>query len=176
MLPHCDKPFAFFGHSMGALISFELARLLKKKYGVQPLHLFVSGHRAPQIKDPHESVHNLPDKELVQKLNGLNGTPREVLEHPELMQVVLPILRADFAICETYQYTNEPPLSSPIVAFGGMEDEEAGPEQLEGWRAQTVANFSLHMFPGDHFFLHTAQTRLLAAMAQRLTELVGHLV
>lgn len=176
LLPHCDKPFAFFGHSMGALISFELARMFRKKYGVQPLHLFVSGHRAPQIKDPNESVHNLPDKELVEKLNGLNGTPREVLEHPELMQVVLPILRADFAICETYQYTNEPPLTSPIFAFGGTEDEEAGPEQLEGWRAQTVDNFSLQMVPGDHFFLHTAQTRLLAIMSPRLTELVGQLV
>lgn len=176
LLPHCDKPFAFFGHSMGALICFELARLLRKTSGLQPVQLFVAGHRAPQLEDPHESVHNLPDKELVQKLNGLNGTPREVLEHPELMQVVLPILRADFAICETYQYTNEPPLSSPIYAFGGTKDEEAGPEQLEGWKAQTASRFSLEMIPGDHFFLHTAQERLLAAMSRRLTELVGYLV
>lgn len=79
---------------MGALINFELARLLRKKYGIQPAQLFVSGHRAPQLEDPHEKVHDLPDEQLVQKLNRLNGTPKEALEYPELMQVLLPILCA----------------------------------------------------------------------------------
>jgi medium-chain acyl-[acyl-carrier-protein] hydrolase len=174
LLPYFDKPFAFFGHSMGALISFELARLLRKKYGVQPVHLFVSGHRAPQLEDRHEKVHDLPDDQLVQKLNRLDGTPKEALEHPELMQVLLPILRADFAICETYQYTNEPPLAAPVLAFGGMEDEEAGPDQLKPWKAQTSGSCSVQMFPGGHFFLHTAETELLGAITRRLTQLNPH--
>ncbi len=104
LLPHLDKPFAFFGHSMGALISFELTRQLRRLYGLVPLHLFVSAHRAPQLPDPDPPIHTLPEAEFMEELRCLNGTPKEVLEQPELMELMLPILRADFALCETYIY------------------------------------------------------------------------
>ena len=92
LLPYLDKPFAFFGHSMGGLVSFELARLLRKKYNKSPVHLFVSGYRAPQIPDPHPPIHALPEPEFLEELRRLNGTPEIVLENTELMQMLLPAL------------------------------------------------------------------------------------
>ncbi|HEY0079191.1 MAG TPA: alpha/beta fold hydrolase [Pyrinomonadaceae bacterium] len=172
LLPYCDKPFAFFGHSMGALISFELSRLFRRKHDLKPIHLFVSGHRAPQLKDKLERIHDLPDDKFILKLRELEGTPAQVLEQPELMQLLMPILRADFGLCETYEYVEEPPLDSPITAFGGTEDETGEP-QLEGWREQTSAEFSLQMFPGGHFFIHTAQRPLLHAVADRFVRTLG---
>lgn len=172
LLPHLQaKPFAFFGHSMGALISFELSRLLQREHGLRPSHLFVSGRRAPQLADDEPPIFNLPEQEFLEELRELNGTPKEVLEHPELMALVLPLLRADFAICQTYDYTAGPPLGCPITAFGGLQDDEAGREELEPWREQTTAAFSLRMLPGDHFFLHTAQKPLLQTVAQQLVAL-----
>ena len=166
--PYLDRPFAFFGHSMGALLGFELARTLRRMGGPLPRHLFVSGHRAPQIPDPGPHVHALPEPAFVAELRRLGGTPPAVLEHEELMQLLLPILRADFALVETYAYAPESPLSCPITALGGREDPEAGPGDLAAWRDQTTGDFSLRMLPGDHFFVHTAQPLLLAALSHAL--------
>ncbi|MEM7769705.1 MAG: thioesterase II family protein [Cyanobacteria bacterium P01_A01_bin.37] len=171
LLPYLDKPFAFFGHSMGALVSFELARLLHKEYKCSPSHLFVSGRRAPQVPDPDPPIHTLPNSEFLQELRRLNGTPEAVLQNDELMQLLLPTLRADFAVLETYVYTPQPLLDYPITAFGGLQDPEVCCEVLEAWRDQTRAAFSLHMFPGDHFFLHTAQSLLLQSLNQTLIQL-----
>ncbi|GAA6624144.1 thioesterase II family protein [Scytonema sp. NUACC26] len=169
--PHLDKPFAFFGHSMGALVSFELARLLRKEYGFEPVHLFVSGRRAPQLSDPKPPIHTLGDSEFKEELRQLNGTPKAVLENAELMEILVPIVRADFATLETYVYTQEPPLDSPIAVFGGLEDLEANYEELEAWREQTSSSFSLQMFPGDHFFINSAQSLLLDSLAKRILNL-----
>ena len=166
--PYLDKPFAFFGHSMGGLVSFQLARLLRKKYGIYPVNLFISGRRAPQIPDADPPIHKLPEPAFIEELRHLNGTPREVLENAELMQLFLPILRADFAVLETYIYTSEPPLECPITVFGGLQDLEVSCDKLEAWQEQTKADFNLHMFPGDHFFLHSAQSLLLENLAQYL--------
>ncbi len=152
--PFLNIPFAFFGHSMGALISFELARRLRLKNAAQPLHLFVSGRRAPQLSDPKPPIHALPDAEFIDSLRSLNGTPEEILQNQDALPVFLPILRADFAINETYTYHIEEPLDCPIWAFGGTEDKEAGQDALEPWDAQTDVQFAIRMFPGDHFFLH----------------------
>ncbi|BAZ22553.1 thioesterase [Kalymmatonema gypsitolerans NIES-4073] len=168
LLPHLDKPFAFFGHSMGALVSFELARLLRKEYNITPVHLFVSARLAPQIPDPKPPVHALPEPEFKEELRRLNGTPEAVLQNAELMQLLVPILRADFAVLETYVYTTEPPLNCPITAYGGSEDEEASYDELQAWQKQTNATFSLQMFTGDHFFLHSAQSLLLQSLSQEL--------
>jgi medium-chain acyl-[acyl-carrier-protein] hydrolase len=168
LLPHLDKPFAFFGHSMGALVSFELARLLRKEYNISPVHLFVSGRHAPQIPDTKPPVHALPEPEFKEELRRLNGTPEAVLQNAELMQLLVPILRADFAVLETYVYTTEPPLNCPITAYGGSEDEEASYDELQAWQKQTNAAFSLQMFTGDHFFLHSAQSLLLQSLSQEL--------
>jgi medium-chain acyl-[acyl-carrier-protein] hydrolase len=166
--PLLDKPFAFFGHSMGAMISFELARLLRNERGLEPIHLFVSGRGAPQVETPPQHTFELPDEEFIAELHRLNGTPREVLEHAELMQLMLPLLRADFSVSQTYQYTPDAPLSCPVTVFGGLMDETKR-EQLEGWREQTTSQaFSLRMFSGDHFFLHAAQTDILRIISQQL--------
>jgi medium-chain acyl-[acyl-carrier-protein] hydrolase len=167
-----DKPFIFFGHSMGAMISFELARLLRKERGIEPLHLFVSGRRAPQVPDLDPPTYNLPEPEFLEELKRINGTPKEALEHPELMNLMLPILQADFQVCQTHMYVSESPLSCPITAFGGLEDE-ATREELEAWNQQTVKRFSLHMFPGDHFFLRAQQSTLLRILTSQLADVIS---
>jgi medium-chain acyl-[acyl-carrier-protein] hydrolase len=168
LVPLLDKPFAFFGHSMGALVGFELARRLRRQSGVQPVRLFVSAASAPQIPSHHRPVHALPEDEFLEELRRLNGTPGEVLEHAELMQIILPILRADFSVYETYAYSPEPPLNSSIFGFGGLQDHRVSRGDLEAWREQTSGSFSLRMFPGDHFFLNTAQPLLLQVLSQEL--------
>jgi medium-chain acyl-[acyl-carrier-protein] hydrolase len=168
MRPYLDRPFAFFGHSMGAVISFEIARLLRREQTTLPIHLFVSGRPAPQIPEPKRYTYNLPDPAFMKELLRLKGTPAEVLEHPELMQVVMPLLRADFELIQTYTYTDEPPLNIPLTAIGGLEDEISR-EKLEGWRAQTTRAFSLRLLPGDHFYLTTNHRLLLPLLTQELS-------
>lgn len=168
VLPYLDKPFAFFGHSMGGLVSFELARLLRAKYNFQPIYLFISGRRAPQIHRTTAPIHALPQPEFLAQLRSFNGTPTAVLENAELMQILVPILRADFAVLENYTYIDEPPLDCAIAVFGGLEDKEVSHKELEAWREQTTNTFQLQMFPGDHFFLHSAQHLLLQSIAQQL--------
>ncbi len=166
LLPYLDKPFAFFGHSMGGLVSFEVTRLLRREYGLSPVHLFVSARRAPQIPNPNPPIHALPEPEFLLELRRLNGTPQAVLENTELMQLLIPILRADFAVLETYVYAPEPTLDCPITAFGGLQDQEVSRNEIQGWHAQTNSAFSLQMFKGDHFFLHSAQSLLLQSLCQ----------
>jgi medium-chain acyl-[acyl-carrier-protein] hydrolase len=166
--PYLDLPFAFFGHSMGALISFELARYLRIQQAPQPIHLFLSGRRAPQIGDRNPLMHTLPDQDFLAELHHLNGTPRQVLENVELMELFLPILRADFSICGTYTYADQPPLNCAISVFGGLEDATEPHELLEPWRKQTCSSFALHLLPGDHFFLQTNQDLLLRTLSQIL--------
>lgn len=168
LLPFTDKPFALFGHSMGALFSFEIAALLRSKYGIEPAHLFVSGCRAPQIKRTKPPIYDLPEERFVEELRRLNGTPEEVLEDPELMRLMKPILRADFEISETYTYSPTAPLDCPITVFGGLLDPEASRSELKAWCEQTTSAFSLQVFPGDHFFLHTSQSDLLRTIAHQL--------
>jgi medium-chain acyl-[acyl-carrier-protein] hydrolase len=166
--PLLRKPFAFFGHSLGALVGFELARELRRRFGVQPVRLFVSAAHAPQIPPRHRPIHALPDVEFLEELRRLNGTPGELLEHAELMQIMLPILRADFAVYETYAYSPEPPLTCCISGLGGLQDHRVSRDDLDGWREQTSVSFSLRTFPGGHFFLNTAQRMLLQVLAQEL--------
>ena len=170
ILPYLDRPFAFFGHSMGALIGFELMHQLRRRHDLVPVHLFVSGHRAPQLPDLSSPLHHLPASELLTQLRRLNGTPEAVLQDTDLMQFFLPVLRADFAVCETYTYTARPPLTCPISAFGGLQDSRVSYAELAAWREQTSSAFSHRMLPGDHFFLHSAQALLLRALAQDLAE------
>lgn len=170
LLPYLDKPFAFFGHSMGAIVSFELARVLRRQYEREPLHLFVSGRRAPQIPSSEPNIHTLSEPAFLDKLRRLNGTPQAVLENAELMQLLLPTLRADFAVIETYVYAEQLPLSCPITVFGGLQDDEVGLDDLQAWRQHTNANFALQLFPGDHFFLHSAPDLLLQCLARTILD------
>lgn len=171
--PHLsDKPFAFFGHSMGAIIAYTLTNRLRERGLAQPVHLFVSGRTAPHIADDDPPTYNLPEPEFIEDLRRLNGTPKEVLENPELMKVMLSILRADFEVCQTYVHQPQPPLDCPITAFGGLQDPGVTREKLEGWREHTTATFTLRMLPGDHFFLNSAQPLLLRTLAVALHQTV----
>lgn len=167
--PYLDKPVAFFGHSMGGLISFEVTRSLRRKYGISPSHLFISARRAPQIIHPYPPIYNLPQAEFIAKLRLLQGTPEAILENVEFMEIILPIIRADFAVLETYVYKHEPPLDCPITVFGGLKDEEASLNEITAWREMTNAKFSLKAFPEDHFFIHSVQANLLEHISNILT-------
>jgi medium-chain acyl-[acyl-carrier-protein] hydrolase len=166
--PFLDKPFAIFGHELGALIGFELTRHLRRSSDPQPEHLFVGGSRAPQAPINSSPKYNLPDAEFIAELRTMNRTPVEVLDHPELMKLMLPLLRADFELAETYVYRSELPLDVPISAYGGLQDHDTTEEELKGWREQTAARFKLQMFPGDHFFLHAAQADLAGEIYREL--------
>lgn len=137
--PYLTKPFSFFGHSMGASISFELTHYLHRRNCPLPECLFVSGRTAPQLRDTYPVTYDLPDREFIDELRQLNGMPKELLENPELMQLMLPVLRADFSVCQTYEYTPKEPLNCPIMAFGGLQDAYSSRQQIEGWGQQTDA-------------------------------------
>jgi medium-chain acyl-[acyl-carrier-protein] hydrolase len=171
--PYLTLPFAFLGHSMGALISFELTRYLRRRAGPLPAHLFVSAHRAPQLPDRQPPIHDLPDAVFLEELRRLNGISSEVLENAELMELLFPLLRADFAVAETYEYQEDSPLPCPISAFGGLEDEEVNQDEVAAWREQTRTTFTSHMTPGDHFFLFKHRATLLPLIAQELVQILS---
>lgn len=173
LFPFFDRPFAFFGHSMGAVLAYELSRRLRAEHRLEPLQLFVSGRRAPHIPKLDPPTYNLPEPEFVAELKRLGGTPQEVFTHPELMQLTLPLLRADFCLTETYRYLPGEPLNCSIAAFGGLRDKEVRRAYLEGWRSHTRAAFSLQMLNGDHFFINSEQTLLLHLLSQKLRRLAG---
>jgi medium-chain acyl-[acyl-carrier-protein] hydrolase len=166
--PYLTRSFAFFGHSMGALISFELTRALRRRYGRTPLHLFMSAQPAPQLPNPEPALCHLSDSEFLKELQKLNGTPSEVLTNKELMQLVLPTLRADFALTETYRYQSDLPFDCPISVFGGEDDLNIRAEHLDAWRDQTLSTFQLKLFNGDHFYLLPQREALLNVILERL--------
>ncbi len=168
--PYLDLPFALFGHSMGALLSFELFRELRRQNYPLPVHLFVSGRNAPQLIDLQPPIHRLPDSQFIEQIKHYNGISDEILQNTKLMQQFLPVLRADFAMIETYFYANEPPLDCPITAFGGLEDPKVSQAGLAAWDKQTKAEFNLQMFPGDHFFLNSVREELLRAILTQLEQ------
>jgi medium-chain acyl-[acyl-carrier-protein] hydrolase len=175
IMRYAHTPFVFLGHSMGALVSFELARKLRRRGAPEPTHMIVSGHRAPHIPDRHPSIHRLPDQELVTKLRNFGRTPEGVLQNPELMALLLPVLRADFAVCESYEYASEEALACSITAFGGNDDEKVSRTELAAWQLETNNSFSMHMFPGDHFFIQSAQSLVLRVLAQDLKQVLRRL-
>lgn len=168
LMPLTDRPFALFGHSMGALIAFELSHHLRWSAGVSPEHLFASGCPAPHLRSTRRPTSELPDAELVRELHRLNGTPPEVLDNPELLEIVLPLVRADLAVVDTYRYAERPPLPCPITGLGGIEDPDALTTELQAWDRQTAAAFTMQMFPGDHFYLHGARASVLQQLVHDL--------
>jgi medium-chain acyl-[acyl-carrier-protein] hydrolase len=173
LLPYLDTPFAFFGHSMGALVGFELARHIRRHHRIEPLHLFVSGCRAPHMPNPEPPLHPLPDYALIHELRRFGGIPEEALQNGELMSLLLPTLRADLALYETYMYSVEEPFRCSISAFGGLQDVKVDYNYLAAWWAQTYGSFTLRMFDGGHFFLLNARKPLLQAISQDLAQLIS---
>jgi medium-chain acyl-[acyl-carrier-protein] hydrolase len=168
LLPYLDRPFAFFGHSMGALVAFEMSRHLGLREHTLPDHLFISGHRAPHLPDYFPSLRNLSDNEFIKRLRHLGGTPEAVFKDRELLDIFMPILRADFAILETYQHDSGPPLACPITAFGGLCDPRANCIEIEAWREHTTKGFRSYFFTGGHFFLSQHQSALLQYIASSI--------
>lgn len=170
LLDRIDRPYALFGHSLGATVAFELARRLEHLHGRPATHLFVSGHRAPQLPPPVDGQYDytLPDAEFRARLRELAGTPEEVLAHDELLDLVIPILRADFEAADTYRWRPGPRLSCPLTVYGGADDPEAPPDSLPPWSALTSGPSEVRVLPGQHFFLHEQQATLLKGLAADL--------
>lgn len=148
-----ELPHAFFGHSLGAIVGYELARRRRERGASPPVHLLVSAHIAPSVASDTEPIHDLPSDRFRERLRSLNGTPAEVLDHPELMELVEPLLRADFRINETYRHRSGPPLDCAVTAFGGFRDQDVPRVKIEPWAEVSTGRFRVHMLPGDHFFL-----------------------
>lgn len=169
ILEHVDKPFALFGHSMGALIAFELSARLAQR-GLLPLHLFVSGTRPPHFSRNEPELHRLPPESFLEELRHLNGTPLEILEDESMMSGLLPVLRADFELVETYPARARPAVYCPITALGGTEDQLVSEQQLQEWSLYTRLAFRCRLFPGDHFFINSLESEVLALIKTTLLE------
>ncbi|HLZ63920.1 MAG TPA: alpha/beta fold hydrolase [Ktedonosporobacter sp.] len=165
--PYLDRPFAFFGHSMGALISFELARQLRRTHDRHPVRLCIAAFRAPQLSNPNIKIYYLPS-EVFKVVMRADGIPEQILQNEELMEALLPTLRADYELCDTYTYIEESPLACPFSLFGGLEDVRVHAADIEPWGQHSSASSSLTLVPGPHLFLQTAQDLLLAEICQAL--------
>ena len=169
--PYFDKDFAVFGHSLGALFGYELLQTLQQTGGPSARHLIVSAHRAPHIPLPHPATWQLPDLEFKGWLEDLKGTPKEVLEDRELQALMLPLIRADFRLDETYSPASDHhALDCPITAIGGTRDKEVPKSHLREWREWTNKRFDLKMIEGNHFFIHTNSSTLAALIAGALRD------
>lgn len=154
VLPYLDKPIAIFGHSMGSALGYEVALRVEQRYGVRPVQLFASGRAAPHRAAP-TTLHEDSDAALLAHVRSLGGTDSVVLEHPELSELLLPSLRADYTLIETYRPapTQARPIDAPIVGFLGDADPACTPEEFDCWSELTSGPFESHIYPGGHFFL-----------------------
>ncbi|WP_129843213.1 alpha/beta fold hydrolase [Streptomyces sp. RFCAC02] len=152
LLPYADRPLAFFGHSMGAALAFEIARRFERDKGLVAAALIVSGRRAPGTHRA-EALHLRDDDAIVAEITSLAGTDSRVLGDKELLRLVLPAIRADYRAIETYVYTPGPPLSCPVHVLTGTDDPKVGAAEAEAWRDATAGPFTLRRYDGGHFFV-----------------------
>ncbi len=172
ILPVLDgRPFVFFGHSLGALMAYEVTRRLVKKSGPQPEHLFLSARRAPPFEPSPPVLHLLDDEDFIIQMGTLNGTPPEVLQNRELMGLLLPMLRADFTLDETYRWAAGPPLHQNFSIFGAEADFKVPHAQLAAWSEFTRGASSLAIFPGGHFYFRDPGSGLYSALNRELVRL-----
>ncbi|WP_422925598.1 thioesterase II family protein [Singulisphaera sp. PoT] len=165
-----DRPYAFFGQSMGALIAFELLRRLRRDGLPAPEFFVASARVAPQLPLRRQSFHHLPEPEFRDELRRMDGIPAALFDYPELLEVVSPTLRADFALSDHYDYKPEPPLDCPVIAIGGDQDAWVQREDLEGWREQTTGDFRCHVLSGNHFFLKSSEPELLTIVRDAMAD------
>jgi medium-chain acyl-[acyl-carrier-protein] hydrolase len=165
-------PFAFFGHSLGALLAFEIARYCQLHHLPMPVHLFASGCNAPQKRNKSEGMHLMSDDDLIDKLKSYNGTPPEVLANRELMELVLPTIRADFGMAEDYHYRSALLLPTPITVLAGRKDDRSSQEQVQAWQLETKGHCEVHWFEGDHFFIHPENAAVRACVEAALSPLI----
>jgi len=158
---YIDKPYYFFGHSMGALVSYEIARRLSKKHLPLPEKLILSSHSAPQFNKRSPVMHKLPKDEFIRELKELNGMPKEFFESEELLDIFLPIIKADYTVCETYEFSAREKLKIPFIAIRGTNDQTVLKEDMIGWSDLTQSGFKFFEFPGDHFFITKNQDEFI---------------
>jgi medium-chain acyl-[acyl-carrier-protein] hydrolase len=174
MEPHLDVPFALFGHSMGAVVATEVARALWARGGPTPAHLIVSARRPPWMPDPDPPLHVLPDGPFVAEIERrYGGMPTEITQHADLLELLLPPLRADIRALETHRPGLRPPLPCPISAFGGSDDRHVPREHLDAWRGETRGAFRVRVFQGGHFYLEARRADVLADLSATLAPLLG---
>ncbi len=169
--PYLDLPYAIFGHSMGALLAFELAQALSRTDATPPRALFLAAYPAPHASQLRAPIHQLPDEAFIEEMRRMQGTPEAVLQSADLMSFMLPILRADFQACDTYVNPGAPPLGCPLFMYGGADDHEVVPAALEEWRQTTTGPFTMRVLPGTHFFVQSHRDELLADIAGHLAGL-----
>jgi medium-chain acyl-[acyl-carrier-protein] hydrolase len=173
LAPWLDVPVVFFGHSMGALLAYETVDWLRAAgHGNLPVLLVVSGRRPPDRPGNRPPTHHLPAEEFLADLLELGGTPRELTEHPDLLDMLLPMLRADVQAVETYRHRARPPLDTPIVAFGGTDDDRVPVPELAGWQRHTTAECRVRIFPGGHFFVYDDAAEAVGALRAELRPLL----
>lgn len=169
--PQLGARFAFFGHSFGGLIAFELARRLRQRGLEAPVHLFISATQAPHVPSTEPPIHELSDAQFVDELiRRHNGIPEDVRRSSELLELVLPVIRSDFELYENHEHREEQPLDCPISVFGGSEDPRVGRKGLEAWAEHTTAPCRVLVLPGDHFFSFASESTrgLLRAISNDL--------
>ena len=145
-------PTVFFGHSMGAVVAFEVIRRYERAGRPGPLGLIASGRRAPVIRRP-ELLHTRTDAEVVREMRRLNGTESDFLDDPDVRAMILPAIRADYRVIETYEFDGGPPVNVPVHAFVGTADPRVTVDEAAAWQRHTAGEFRLHTFPGGHFYL-----------------------
>jgi medium-chain acyl-[acyl-carrier-protein] hydrolase len=170
LAPALDTRFAFFGHSLGALVCFELAREQRRRGGPLPCHLLVSGRPAPQLPRRYGPLSQLPDDELVVQLHRRYGyaAPKDDGQLGELLRLMVPTLRSDVMVSDRYVHVDEEPLDCPITAFGGLDDPTVTRDELAAWQHQTRARFETRMLPGGHFYLESERRFLVRFLANSL--------
>ena len=165
-----NKPFALYGHSLGAAMAFEMGLSLEKR-GRGPRLVAASGMMSPTNPSKEPAIYHLPDAQFRQKVKEFDGTPKEILEHEELMDLMMPLLKADFTMADTYVYQPGRILSCPLHVHAGTEDPHTDEEGLLDWKNFTSAGFSQKTFQGDHFFVNSLTKPVLEDLAQKLTSL-----
>lgn len=169
LLPYLDRPLAFFGYSMGTRIAYELAREIRKQHNIEPAHMFIAACKAPHIPEAPNPRFILPDSEFTEALRDLGGTPDEILDNRELMELCLPAIRADFALKEGYVYTPCEPFSCPLTAYCGDNDNEAPPAETAPWSETTMGTFRMKIFAGEHFFINDHLPTMLSDISYKLS-------
>lgn len=170
---YLDKPAILFGYCVGSIVAFEVARALQET-GKPVQALLVAARFAPSIPEPRQ-VHTLPDDQLVTTLAEYNATPADILNDASLLKILLPSIRADFQISETYQYTPEPKLTIPVTAFRGGQDQAITSANMQAWQETTTNSFALRTLPGGHFFIHDAQPIFKQMLRQTIQKIIKQL-
>ena len=161
-------PFAFFGHSMGALLAFESSRLLARQQQQLPMAMFVSGCNAPHQPRHKPLLSDLPAAEFAASIQAMNGIPAEISQDPELLDFFLPIIHADFKLCEAYRYQPQTALDLPIIVMGGAQDPRVPITQLATWQLETTLPLAQWVYSGDHFYLFRHEAALVDRISQRI--------